>query len=506
MRAQALWRGSRHRNCHIHRLLTRLATSVAYFDPGNWSVDLQAGSEFGYRLLFIVLLSSLVAMSNSHIFLRQGCVTGADLAVHCRLLFGNHPKHPKLVRALVLWPLYALAEIAIIATDLAELLGSAIGLCLLIGPSFPLWAGVLLTACDVLLVLTICRTRNGRPTRVIEILVVVLVAATFICFIVLIVKVQPHWLSVFQGYLPSKALVQHGAIYTCKSLFNIPIKPHALFLGSSLGTLDRVSDSDVKLPAPNAMELGSLSRAQMVRRAVKTLFGEKLANEDGLGFSGSAKNHAEWENSSLGFVMAHLKHAVADIIASLLGFAMLINSAILILAAAVFFNAGTTNGSAPAGLFDAHALIARVVGKPAGYLFAVALLCAGQSASLTATMAGQVVSEGFIEWRVSPFLRRLVTRLLSLAPSAIVASVFGARGIDALLVGSQVALSFVLPFVVFPLVYLTSSSSIMRVEGIDYSNGRIVTTLGWLIFGIVVLANGYAIVTLAMGQGGAASA
>ncbi|EJD55393.1 natural resistance-associated macrophage protein [Auricularia subglabra TFB-10046 SS5] len=473
--------------------------SVAYIDPGNWSVDLQAGSQFGYRLLFVVLLSCIGAVVLQTLACRLGCVTGADLAQHCRLLFGNHPKHRTLVRALFLWPLYVLCEVAIIATDLAELLGSAIGLCLLIGPSFPLWAGVLLTAVDILLVLTLARTRTGRPARAVEFIVIGLVVATFVCFVVLIAKVRPHWPAVFQGYLPSKALVQHGAIYTSIGILGATVMPHALFLGSSLATLDRVA-VDVSLPPPSMA--GASTKTQMIKRVVGTLF--SIEREDDA--SKRAQTHAEWENNALGFVLAHLKHAVADIVASLLGFAMVINSAILILAAAVFFHSGAGQGgdTSPAGLFDAHALISRVVGKPAGYLFAFALLCAGQSASLTATLAGQVVSEGFIEWRLSPFLRRLITRLIGLGPSCVVAIVFGQRGIDALLFGSQVALSFVLPFVVFPLVWLTSSARVMSIRAgekvIDYSNGRWMTALGYGIFLVVVCANGYAIVTLALGQ------
>ncbi|EJD54440.1 smf Mn2+ and Fe2+ transporter [Auricularia subglabra TFB-10046 SS5] len=475
--------------------------SVAYFDPGNWSVDLQAGSEFGYRLLFVVLLASLGAVVLQALACKLGCVTGADLAMHCRLLFGNHPKHPKLVRATLLWPLYILCEIAIIATDLAELLGSAIGLCLLIGPKFPLWAGVVVTACDVLLVLTISKSKNGRPARVVEYIVVLLVLATFICFVVLIVKVSPDWPSVFEGYLPSSALVQHGAIYTSIGILGATVMPHALFLGSSLATLDRVAEDSSVPPSSSCCSTNS----QYIKQTVKSLFGTESTDEEAV----LAKRHSEWQNRSPTFILEHLKHGVVDMIASLLGFAMVINSAILVLAAAVFFRTRSSeDGEAPAGLFDAHDLITRTLGKPAGYIFAIALLCAGQSASLTATMAGQVVSEGFIQWRVSPFMRRLITRLLGLLPSAVVASVFGRRGIDSLLVGSQVALSFVLPFAVFPLVWLTSSPKIMKVKQedgsyVDYSNSWYVRALGYLIFAVVVLANGYAIVSLAMGQGSA---
>jgi metal iron transporter len=172
--------------------------------------------------------------------------------------------------------------------------------------------------------------------------------------------------------------------------------------------------------------------------------------------------HGERENNSYIFVKQHLVHGIIDVISSLVTFAIPINSAILILAASVFFKPGESG--APAGLFEAFDLIKEKLGKPAALIFAIALLSAGQTSSITVTLAGQIVSEGFIEWKVSPMLRRLLTRMISLVPSVIVAVAVGKDGISSLLVASQVLLSIVLPFVLFPLVYLTSSEKVMRVR------------------------------------------
>jgi len=471
-----------------------MVASVAYFDPGNWSVDLQAGSQFGYNLLFVLLLAGLGAVILQTFAFRLGCVTGLDLASHCRLLFNNHPTHPRLVRGLFLYPLYVICEIAIIATDLAELLGSAIGLCLLF-PSLPLWAGVLLTSADVLLFLLVCHKDGKRPVRLFEVVIILLVLATFLCFVVLIAEVKPLWPSVFHGYLPTSSLFKPGAMYTSVGILGATVMPHALFLGSSLATLDRVSEQRREsLPVP----VTTLSKLQTAKQYISSLVSIGRTSE----LKDTPKRHGERQNSSLEFIQAHMSHGITDIVTSLLGFATLINSSILILAATVFFYESPSS-NAPAGLFDAHSLVQSRLGNAAGIVFAFALLCAGQSASITATLAGQIVSEGFIEWKLSPFARRLITRLLGLIPSTIVAATVGQHGIDTLLVASQVALSIVLPFVVFPLVYLTSSPIVMqagKAEGsTSYHNSKLMATVGYSIFVIVLAANGYALISLAKG-------
>ncbi|KAG8689355.1 hypothetical protein FRC09_012454 [Ceratobasidium sp. 395] len=478
--------------------------SIAYFDPGNWSVDLQAGSQYGYKLLFVVLLAGLGAI-------------------------------------------------------LLQLLGSAIGLCLLI-PAIPLWAGVLITSVDVIFVLAMAPTSSGRPVRAFELLLMSLVLVVFVVFIILIRKINPVWSDVFNGYLPSKTLFQPGALYTSIGILGATVMPHALFLGSSLATLNRISDPAIHATLPYHEQKRTYTFWQQFGRARRALFWVQRSPQSGPSIApneadsaraavsmpelrrdvtppiarhtppppqtevvttvGSAEDESKsvpqiqpqdegyrgHHNNSLTFIRAHLGHAIVDIVMSLLGFAVSINSAILILGAAAFYYGG--NGqSLDVGLFDAHDLIRDRIGRPAAFLFALALLCSGQSASITATLAGQIVSEGFIEWRISPLARRSITRLIGLVPSMVVAIAIGRQGIDTLLVASQVALSIVLPFVIFPLVYLASSDVVMRVpkpEGgyASFKNNWLTMSLGYLIFIIVVVANSYVLVSLAMGKGG----
>ncbi|KAF8489582.1 natural resistance-associated macrophage protein [Gautieria morchelliformis] len=512
-RGSNIWHTIRH---HFTRHAgAGIMASVAYFDPGNWSVDLQAGSDYGYKLLFVILLAGLGAIVLQVLACRLGCVTGLDLASHCRVLLHDHPRHPRLIRRLVLYPLYVLSEIAIISTDLAELLGSAIALTLIF-PKLPLWAGVILTSLDVLVILALNDGNKGRPVRLFEAIIIALVLAVLICFIVLIVKVNPKWPQVFNGFLPSKTLVNPGALYISIGILGATVMPHALFLGSSLATLDRVSSAPTSLPGPPRTFTLSSTRSY-----IRSLFYMHRVAENDEGPDRQTR-HDERLNNSLAFVSSHLRHGTVDIVMSLLGVAVPINSAILILAGAVFFFDPNNGGgvTSPAGLFNVHDLINTKLGKAAALMFAFALLCAGQSASITATLAGQIVSEGFLEWKVSPFTRRLVTRLMGLVPSTIVAVTVGRSGIDQLLVASQVTLSIVLPFVVFPLVYLTSSHVVMRVkkpsfeatsivdafgvpkppsssaEEVNYRNGKLVMCLGYLIFCLVVVANAYVLVTL----------
>ncbi|PPQ69625.1 hypothetical protein CVT25_013708 [Psilocybe cyanescens] len=529
--------------------------SVAYFDPGNWSVDLQAGSSFGYRpMLFVILMAGLGAIVLQTLACKLGCVTGLDLASHCRLLLHNHPRHPRLVRRLVLYPLYILSEIAIISTDLAELLGSAIGLCLLF-PKLPLWGGVILTAADVLIFLSFAdpSRSQGRPVRMFEYTIIGLVLAVFACFVVLLVKASPDWSNVFMGYIPNKGLFQSepDAVYAAVGILGATVMPHALFLGSSLATQDRVSDAPDIGQIPSNLSR-QMSRRTKIRQFVLSLFRITRAERAASNIDYRSK-YGERENNPLLFIKQHLLHGIADVVTSLIALAVPINSAILILAAAVFFQGNGQNHNTPAGLFEAHDLIKSNIGDAGAVIFALALVCAGQTSSITVTLAGQIVSEGFIEWKVSPFFRRFITRCISLVPSVIVAIAVGREGLNTLLVASQVVLSVVLPFVAFPLIYLTSTKVVMQVrkpppelvksdvspfqeqeqaqddehngsevskieieiemiesikieqtaveqavskEYVDFSNGRFLTALAYVIWCIVLVANAYAIVML----------
>ncbi|KAK0192479.1 putative transporter of the NRAMP family [Armillaria mellea] len=434
-----------------------LVCAVAYFDPGNWGVDLQAGSSYGYRLLFVVLLAGLFAVFFQVSAHRLGCVTGLDLASHCRVLL--HPR--PITRYLLLYPLYILSETAIVATDLAELLGSAIALCLLF-PALEIWHGVLITAFDVLLILAFGDPLRGRPVRVFEIIIAVLVIAVLICMCIIIARVDVHWPDAFLGYVPSKYIFKNGALYTSVGILGATVMPHSLFLGSALATQDRVAR------IRSAFRLAPICPPQTL------------------------------SNNTLSFIKLHLYHGIADVVLSLLCFAVVINSLILILAGATLPAMTHT-----ASLFDAYDLIRTAVSPSAATIFALALLFSGQSSSLIATVAGQAVSEGFLNIRLSPVFRRLITRLLSLVPALTVAIAIGRSGIDTLLVASQVVLSIVLPFIVFPLLWLTSNRRVMSVENdeggsANYSNSIPITLLGGAIWLLVVAANIYVLVTLGM--------
>ncbi|KZT08789.1 Nramp-domain-containing protein [Laetiporus sulphureus 93-53] len=569
-----------------------LICAVAYFDPGNWGTDLQSGSEFGYKLLFVVLFAGLIAVYMQVLSSRLGCVTGLDLASHCRLLLHDRPKHKLLWRWLVLYPLYVASEVAIVATDLAELLGSAIAICLLF-PRVPLWAGVLITAADVLILLAMRNPLDGKPVRVFEIVIAALVFTVLVCMAVVISNAGVHWGEAFDGFVPSHVLVTSSGLYNSVGILGATVMPHSLFLGSAFATQERetpqppsdeedkdknilakvetcepdaMSDIDSLVPTNAAgkswkatlprwrVELRPRILAMRVWRKTKECFRVSRIEDHP---EGEPKSHKERENKSLAFVRTHMNHGIVDMVLSLLGLAVVINALILILASAVFYYGyGQTGDTSPATLFDAYDLLRDNLGKPAAILFALALLASGQSSSIVATLAGQTVSEGFIRWRTSPVLRRLLTRCLGLIPSMVVAASLGRGGVSALLVISQVVLSIVLPFVVFPLLYLTSSKAIMSVkkptgpisrsvpssslspgnadptaiarpatpsaaegattveevspaqqvdveavdEIVDFSNGKFTMGLGWLLWLLIVLANAYAIVTLALGE------
>ncbi len=351
--------------------------AVGYMDPGNWATALAGGSAFGYTLLFVALLSSLMAMLLQGLCARIGIATGRDLAQLCRERF------PQPVN-LALW---FLAEIAICATDLAELIGTAIALELLFG--IPLLLGVVLTAADALLVLWL----QHKGVRWLEALVAGLIFAVFGCFAAQLAMAQPIWSEVLAGYFPSSEILTNDAmLYIAIGILGATVMPHNLYLHTA------VVQSRAYAP-------------ERRREAIR---------------------------------FASIDSTVA------LCLALLVNSAILITAAAVFHAGGRTE---VAEIQEAHVLLAPMVGSAmAATLFAVALLLCGLNATVTATLAGQVVMEGFLGLRLPPPLRRLVTRGVAIVPAVIVTALHGASGTAQLLILSQVVLSLQLPFAVVPLM------------------------------------------------------
>ncbi|MCX6623519.1 MAG: Nramp family divalent metal transporter [Acidobacteria bacterium] len=381
--------------------------SVGYMDPGNWASDLAGGSRFGYQLIWVLVMSNLMAILLQTLSARLGIVTGRDLAQACR------ESYPRFI-AYLLW---ILCEIAIAACDLAEVLGAAIGLNLLF--HIPLLAGVILTALDTLLLLWFSRF----GIRLIESIILSLISIIAGCFIFEVIMAKPDMSGILSGFLPT---LSNQSLFTAIAILGATVMPHNLYLHSALVQTREIGNT---VPAKRAA----------------------------------------------------CKFNLIDSVIALNG-ALLVNAAILILAAAVFFR----NGVEVTEIKQAHVLLSPMVGTTlASILFAVALLCAGQSSTITGTMAGQIIMEGFLSIRMRPWLRRLVTRSVAVIPAAITIYIAGDKGTFQLLLLSQVILSLQLPFAVIPLIRFTSDPRRMG----SFVNPRWVNLLAWLAAAIIVALN-----------------
>ena len=387
--------------------------AVGYMDPGNWATDLAAGSHYGYKLLWVVGVSSLMAMVLQSLCCRLGIASGMDLAVACA------KKLPSPLRI----PLWLLAELAIVACDLAELVGSAIALQLLFGLPLP-W-GVALTALDTLLLLLLQRWGIRR----LEAVVIAMVALIGGCFAVELLLLQPSWSAIGRGFIPqASTLINGGELFLAAGILGATVMPHNLYLHSSL---------------------------------VKS---------------------RQWESQQDGRKEA-LKFSTLDALLAL-SLAFFVNAAILVLAGGSFYG---RPGPPVTDLSQAYHLLTPILGTSiASVLFGVALLASGQSSTLTATMAGQVVMEGFLNIRLPDWQRRLLTRCLALIPAMVTVIVLGDLGINNLLVFSQVLLSLQLPFAAIPLVWLCSQPDLMG----ELVAPRWLQLVGWSSAGVIVLING----------------
>ena len=384
--------------------------SVGYMDPGNWATDLAGGAKFGYALIWVILLSNLMAMFLQSLCVKLGVVTGRDLAQACR------DQYSKPV-SIVLW---LLCEIAIIACDLAEVIGSAVALNLLFG--IPLVWGVILTGFDVMLLLAAMHF----GFRKIEAIVLTLVSTVALCFALQIFLARPEWGAVAVGMLVP-TIPNAEAFYIALGILGATVMPHNLYLHTAL-----VQTRDIGADAA--------SKRQAVR------------------------------------------YNVTDTIIAL-GAAFFVNAAILIVAAAVFNRGGYHE---VAELQEAHRLLAPLLGAPvASTAFAVALLASGQSSTITGTLAGQIVMEGFLNIRIRPWLRRLITRLLAIVPAILLIGASGGRDTVGLLVFSQVVLSMQLSFAIFPLLHFTSDRKLMG----EFANSRLVKVVGYLICTLIAGLN-----------------
>ena len=378
-------------------------------DPGNWATDIAGGSQFGYRLLWVLLMSNLMALVLQSMSARLGIVRGRDLAQ------ANREAYPRLVN----FCLYILAEIAITACDLAEVLGMAIGIQLLTG--LPLVYGVTITALDTFLLLFLQRLGMRRM----EVFILSLIAIVGLSFFIEIFLAKPSLGEISRGLVPS--LPGATALYVAIGIIGATVMPHNLYLHSALVQTRKIKRED-----------------RFIKQALK---------------------------------LNLLDSTIA------LNLAFFVNAAILILAGAVFFKSGRTE---VASITEAHKLLSPLLGtKIASILFAVALIAAGQSSTITGTLAGQIVMEGYLRLRINPLLRRLITRLLAIVPAVIVIGISGENQVDQLLVFSQVVLSLQLGFAVIPLIHFVSDKKKMGIFRIK----KITRFFGWSIAALLLYLN-----------------
>src|SRR5881296_4732454 len=380
-------------------------------DPGNWATDLAGGSKFGYTLLSVILLSNLMAILLQGLASKLGIVTGRDLAQACR----DHYSRPA---SLALW---VLCEIAIAACDLAEVIGSAIALNLLFGIPLPL--GIIITSLDVLLVLFL----QHKGFRLVEALVVALIATIAVCFLFEIIIARPDMMAVAAGFVPRPSILSDGhQLYIAIGILGATVMPHNLYLHSSV---------------------------VQTRRYEETSAGRRMA----------------------------VRYAFLDSTIALTC-ALFINAAILVVAAATFHTSGH---SEVAEIQDAYRLLTPLLGAGASTMFALALLASGQNSTLTGTLAGQIVMEGFLNIRIRPWLRRLITRSIAIIPAALVIGIAGENKVTSLLILSQVILSFQLPFAVIPLIRFTGDRSKMG----EFANSRVTTAVAWIVAAAILFFN-----------------
>ena len=382
--------------------------SVGYMDPGNWATDLQGGSKFGYSLIWVLLMSNLMALLLQGLSARLGIVRGRDLAQ------ANREAYPKIVNFI----LYILAEIAIAACDLAEVLGMAIGIQLLTG--LPLVWGVCFTVLDTFLLLYLQRL----GIRKMEAFIITLVGIIAIAFLIQILIAKPGVGEIATGFIPH--IKNKEALYIAIGIIGATVMPHNLYLHSALVQTRKIERSE-----------------KGIRQAIK---------------------------------YNRIDSTVA------LNLAFFVNAAILIVAATVFFKTGN---SQVAEIHEAYRLLPGFLGNLAPTLFAIALIAAGQSSTITGTLAGQIVMEGYLSLRINPWLRRLITRLLAIIPALIVILIYGDQQVDSLLILSQVILSLQLGFAIIPLIHFVSDKSKMG----NFAINPLTKIIAWLIAAVLIWLN-----------------
>ncbi|CEP62398.1 divalent metal ion transporter SMF1 LALA0_S05e04764g [Lachancea lanzarotensis] len=469
-----------------------LMVSVAYMDPGNYSTAVDAGATNRFALLFVILLSNIIAIFLQSLCIKLGTVTGLDLSRACR----------KYLPRWLNWTLYVCAEAAIIATDVAEVIGSAVALNILI--KVPLPAGVAITVVDVLFVMIAYKPGSSsmRFVRFFELAVAALVLGVCVCFCIQLAFLPRIPVrEIFRGFAPSKEMFQNNGIYIAASVLGATVMPHSLFLGSGL-VQPRLLEYDEQ--NGNYSKLASVEVASDVSSAVNLSKDEKL-DQGYLNYK-----------PSMSAIRYALKYSISELTITLFTFALFVNSAILIISGATLYGSPEAAG---ADLYTIHALLSRTLAPVVGTIFMLALLLSGQSAGIVCTIAGQIVSEGHINWKLKPWKRRIATRMISIVPCLAISLSVGRPALSRTLNASQVVLSLLLPFLTAPLIYFTCKKSIMRVEEpasnaerrsdiengeksvIDMSNNWVTSVIAFAVWLFISVLNVYAIVQLGLSKG-----
>eukprot|EP00158_Paraphelidium_tribonemae_P005531 Partr_v1_DN27391_c4_g2_i1_m46250 putative solute carrier family 11 (proton-coupled divalent metal ion transporters), member len=431
--------------------------AIGYMDPGNWATGIEGGANFEYMLLCVILSSSILAWFLQILCIKLGVVTGNDLAQQCRLSFG---RRTNLV-------LYVLAESAIIATDLAEVIGSAIALKLLFG--IPMLWGVVLTGLDILIIL---KWYNSRYQKNYEYFIGVLAVVVLVCFCAQLSYTRPRFVDIMVGFLPNwRILGDRSVLYMAVGILGATVMPHNIYLHSSL------------------------CKARVVRYT--NVAGDYISMDDtfmdvnnmSVNDDASSSEHIMFtDGDSDRSTVLTIKYLIVDVSFALL-LAFFVNAMILIVSASAFYGRGGELGAAT--IESAYHALADTISPVAATFFAVALLASGQSSTITGTIAGQIVMSGFLDMRLKPWFRRLVTRAFAIIPAIFTILVRGEKGMQDLLILSQVILSVQLPFAIVPLAYFTSSGDIMK----NSVNSYRVKILAYSAAGFVSVLNVYLVLS-----------
>lgn len=447
-----------------------LLVSCAYIDPGNYSTSTAAGAQFKYAHLFFIMLANIFAVILQCLAIKLGTVTGLDLAENCRRYL------PNWLNILN----YVLAETAVIFTDLAEVVGTAIALNILF--NIPLKFGVLITILDVLAIVFAYNPDGSmRHIRKFEMFVSSLVVLTFICFVILVNKVEVNSkLELLKSFLPSKVLFREkSAVYLGLGIIGATVMPHSLYLGSNL-VKPRLKEFDLK----------SGTYSEETNRQKKTY------------------------KPTLEAIQYCLNYSYVELILSLCIIAVFINASILIVSGSALYGKPEAND---ADLISIYELLCKFVSKQAGLIFAIAMVLSAIAAGVICTMSGMIIAEGSVNWNMNPFFRRLITRTISIIPCLFMAIFSGRSGISTILNLSQVVLSLILPFVTAPLLYFTANKKYMTVNvnreseectplinnnshQVDFSNSVTMNTLAFFSWFTIGFLNLYLIIEWAKGE------